>query len=120
MGKKAYIRSTGTTIRLKKGRTESEKVLMDNAPKITMVYRDPQGELIHGFCKKPLVSLGTRQAGGDSPEDEWWCIACVERVYIPHSVYSRIAIWADGPEGYLLPPGSQRGSSRGVVHPACS
>lgn len=69
-------------------------------PPITMVYTIPEGGVLCGFDKTEMYYIGTRSTAEDR-EDQFFCARCRETIFIPHSIYPRLCIWADSPEPVL-------------------
>lgn len=73
-----------------------------DVPPITMCYLNMKGGMLCGFCKTEMRYIGTRLVVEDR-EDQFFCVRCRETVFIPHSIYPRLHIWADSPESVLQP-----------------
>ena len=69
-------------------------------PPITMCYLDTKGGMLCGFDKTKMHFCGTRTTAEDR-EDQFFCLKCCENVFIPHSIYPRLRVWADSPESVL-------------------
>jgi len=65
-------------------------------PPITMAYLTPKGGMLCGFCKTEMHFIGTRTTAEDR-EDQFFCFKCCETIFIPHSIYPRLRVWADTP-----------------------